>query len=60
MIVRQYPNHIKVTTKLAQSKVRQQKRDSEINEQALKGFTEDEQAFLMRLLARALHNVEEM
>jgi len=33
---------------------------AEINEQALKGFTEDEQAFLMRLLARALHNVEEM
>jgi DNA-binding MarR family transcriptional regulator len=33
---------------------------AEINEHALKGFTEDEQEFLMRLLARALRNVEEM
>jgi DNA-binding MarR family transcriptional regulator len=33
---------------------------AEINEHALKGFTEDEKEFLMRLLARALRNVEEM
>ncbi len=31
---------------------------AEVNARALAGFTTDEQVFLMRLLARALHNVE--